>query len=213
MNSEEYSFAVAFIFEGATEKCFYLSLLEYLASIAGADFSEVIDDDEIYHVWTDANKKVLIKYNVVGTITQITNSHLWFKSKCANIKTSWTAFLCYDTDDYKEDVSKFYEGDWKTLRKNIGKKAKIIDLAANADIEDVFLVDLSGVCAFIGIEVPRSEEIIGRKGKPKLKRLFRKAAKTYHEGQRAKDLICALNMDYIIKNAPVKLEEIQNILL
>lgn len=213
MSLEEYSFAIAFIFEGSTEKCFYFSLLEYLANSVEAKFEEIVDNNEIYHVWTDSNKKVLIKHNVVGTITQITNSYLWFKSKCGSIKTKWTVFLCYDTDDYKEDITKFYEDDWKTLRKNIGKKAEIIDLAANADIEDIFLTDLPGICRFLGLETPKLEKIIGKKGKSKIKRLFKIAGATYHEGAKAKNLIDALNMEYIIENAPVKLKKIRQILL
>lgn len=211
MSQEGYSFGISFIFEGATEKCFYISLLEYLANSVGAKLNEIVENDEIYYVWTDSNKSVLIKYNTVGTITQITNSYSWFKSKCANEKLKWTVFLCYDTDDYQEDVSKFYEGDWKKLRDNINGEAEIIDLAANADIEDIFLVDCLGICNFLCIDKP--QKIHGRKGKSRLKYLFRLAGKTYHEGSRAKDLINELDMEYIIQNSPVKLEKIKDILL
>lgn len=86
-------------------------------------------------------------------------------------------------------------------------------MAANADIEDIFLTDLPGICRFLGLETPKPEKIIGKKGKSKIKRLFKIAGTTYHEGTKAKNLIDALNMEYIIENAPVKLKEIQQILL
>ena len=63
----------------------------------------------------------------------------------------WKVFLCYDTDSSEYDITKFYQDDWKLLRKDLikAKTEEIIDLAASADIEDIILTDLSGVCAYL----------------------------------------------------------------
>ena len=43
-------------------------------------------------------------------------------------------------DDYSSDVSKFYEGDWAQFRSQLSLLGvqTVIDLAASADIEDIF---------------------------------------------------------------------------
>ena len=113
-------------------------------------------------------------------------------------------FLCYDTDNYTPNISKFYEDDWKELRKTISKRksCSIIDLAAQADIEDIMLVDADGVFRFLDmspIEIPS-----GSKGKSKMKKIFRAKGpgNAYHEGVRAEALINALDFDKIISNSP-----------
>ena len=91
---------------------------------------------------------LLIKFNIVGAVTQIIHSGKWFANTCVKkFKIPWQVFLCYDTDSPDKDISKFYEDDWKLLRDELKKaKAKdIVDLAASADIEDVMLVDLEGM--------------------------------------------------------------------
>ena len=93
--------------------------------------------------------------NAVGTITQIHNSASWLQNNCVQAKGKkipWTVFLCYDTDSYNADVTKFYKDDWKTFRKMINAQRgvkKIVDMAVDADIEDIFLLDLHGISCFI----------------------------------------------------------------
>ena len=195
---------IAFISEGDTEKVFYLALMNHLCKkYEGASIQKQIDPNsgEIFYTLRNANRNVLIKFNVVGTISQITNSGSWFEKRCyAQHKgLPWTVFLCYDTDNYTPNISKFYEDDWKELRKTISKRksCSIIDLAAQADIEDIMLVDADGVFRFLDmspIEIPS-----GSKGK----------GHAYHEGVRAEALINALDFDKIISNSPVPLCEIQ----
>lgn len=205
----------AFILEGETEKEFYYSLLKHLCRKHGATLSRIVDTsspDISYelHVGDDVS---LLKFNVVNTITQVPRTGKWFNTQCVGKHSSemkWNVFLCYDKDDYKEDISKFYEGDWAILRDSLKKAKQIVDVAAAADIEDVMLQDINGICEFIGCEPPVT--LRGGKGKIKLKNLFKDHGHYYHEGKRAKELIDSLDMEVLIKGNIVPLIEIERIL-
>lgn len=213
----EFDRAVAFIFEGDTEKIFYINMLKYFASQHfNATLEKVEDDGETFYVARDEENSVLIKVNRVGTISQVTNSGAWFLNRCQHQYKglNWTVFLCYDTDKYQEDVSKFYEGDWLCLRKQLEQSGKniVIDLAAKADIEDIMLLDSDGVFAYLGIapcEIPT-----GGKGKSKMKKIFRMKGEgsAYHEGNRAKPLIEALNIKKIIDNSSIPFSKIDEVI-
>ena len=102
------------------------------------------------------------------------------------------------------------EPTWGSQRESISPAAqKVVDLAAEADIEDVMLCDLPGVLSFLGLP-PETEMPPGNKGKTRLKKLYRKVApnKAYHSGERARDLISHLDMAEIRASAPVPLGEI-----
>lgn len=207
---------IAFIFEGDTEKVFYQALLKHLCKkYDGVAFEKSADANsgEVYYTLGNDDNKMLVRFNVVGTISQITNSGNWFETRCygQNKGLPWTVFLCYDTDNYTPNISKFYEDDWKELRKTIGKHktCEIIDLAAQADIEDIMLLDLEGVFNFLDMEpIPAPT---GNKGKAKMKKIFRAKGQgsAYHEGERAESLINALDLDKIIAASPVPLHRIQ----
>ena len=214
--AREYICGVAFILEGETEKVFYQELLEHFCNrYPGTCIikNESIEEGEVTYSICYGDKRILLKFNNVGTISQITNTGDWFLSRCLqqhkNIK--WTVFLCYDMDDYAPDISKFYAGDWKRLRDRISKggRAKIIDMAAKADIEDMLLLDLDGVFHYIGINpcpLPN-----GKKGKSKMKQLFRMKGlgSAYHEGERARPLIRSLDMEKIIAVSSISLCEVE----
>ena len=212
--SSEYTRGIAFIMEGATEKVFYRSFLRWLAeNNEGCSFDKIdnLDIGEIAFEWTSGEKTLLIKFNVVGAVTQVIHSGKWFANTCAKkYKIPWQVFLCYDTDSPDKDISKFYEDDWKLLRDELKKaKAKeIIDLAASADIEDVMLVDLEGICEYLGIPVPR--ELKGRKGKAKMKALYRSCGNTYHEGEKSADMVESLDFQKIIAEGPIDLNRLEN---
>lgn len=192
--SNKYEEGIAFILEGDTEKEFYLSLLEFLCKKHGGILERQLDcgnsPDIIYSLRTP-KRSLLLKFNTVNTVTQMPHSNRWFITQCKEKHKdvgSWTIFLCYDLDNYKNDITKFYEGDWANLRTSLKKKAKAVhDIAAAADIEDIILSDIDGVSSFLGssstMELPT-----GSKGKAKLKKLFRQVGKTYHEGKRARAL-------------------------
>lgn len=196
---------VAFIFEGATERVFYYAMLEYFCTKhEGVCMREEIDEITGDRQWviTDGIQSTLIKAYTVGTvIAHVQAGANWVRNHCAARykQIDWTVFLCYDTDAYKYDVSQFHEGDWKYLRKAIERNARmktIIDLAACADIEDIMLSDIEGVCTYLGVPIQALPE--GKKGKTRMKKLFREAKQTYHEGERAKPLIEVLDKDRII---------------
>lgn len=212
----QYTSGVAFILEGDTEKVFYYTLLCYFASKhPGSKVNKHMNPNsgEIFYSVSTDDKNVLIKFNVVGTISQITNSGSWFQNRCygENKKLKWTAFLCYDTDSYNNDIGKFYDGDWKELRKSIEKNRNctVIDFAAQADIEDIMLLDLDSIFNYLDMSplpIPS-----GKKGKRKMKKLFRLKGNgfAYHEGNRAKDLIESLDFEKIISLSPIHFRDIE----
>ena len=203
---------IAFILEGDTEKVFYLALLTHFCKKHAGTLLEKCTDSgsgEVFYTIGNKDRKVLIRFNVVGTISQITNAGQWFDKRCYGQSKSleWTVFLCYDTDNYTPNISKFYEGDWYELRKSISKRksCKIIDLAAQADIEDIMLLDLKGIFDYLQmnpIPIPT-----GSKGKVRMKKIFRAKGKgcAYHEGERAAPLINRLNLEKIVSASPVPL--------
>lgn len=209
---------IAFILEGDTEKVFYLALLKHFCKkIDGVSIEKCTDpvSGEVFYTLGNDNHKLLIMLNVVGAISQITNSGNWFERRCYGQHKSikWTVFLCYDTDNYTPNISKFYEDDWKELRKAISKhrSCSIIDLAAQADIEDIMLLDVGSVFKFLEINpfpIPS-----GSKGKMKMKKIFRAKGPgcAYHEGERAGALINALDFDKIINLSPVPLSQIHTV--
>ena len=162
----------------------------------------------------------VVCFNSVGTITQIHNSGSWFKNVCfaKAVSCPWTAFLCYDTDAYDADVTKFHRGDWKLFRESLLKLGdiKIVDLTAKADIEDIMLLDLRGISVYMKRDTDLTPEDIppGRKGSARMKRLFiqqRERGKTnsfYHKGSRARALIDCLDLDLITEKSGIPFLEI-----
>lgn len=209
----DYENGFAFILEGDTEKEFYLSLLEYLANKHNFIMERQVNNDnpDVSYTIKKGRKCFLVKFKVMNTISQVPRAGDWFKSQCMNRHqeiTSWYVFLCYDTDDYKNDITKFHEGDWQKLRSALNSAKRVIDIAATADIEDVMLIDLQGICTYLQCSVPQLLE--GKKGKAKLKKLFRFHGSAYHEGVRARGLIDTLDMQKIIDSNIVPLNEIEN---
>ena len=203
---------LAFIVEGATEKVFYLEYLSQLCETKGFKLMKDLETREDRYAITSADSEKVVMMASVNSVSQMTNSATWFDRACVgeNPEVAWTVFLCYDTDEYNSDITKFHEGDWAMLRESIAPSAqKVVDMAAEADIEDVILCDLPSVLSFLGLP-PETKMPSGNKGKTKLKKLFRMAApnKAYHSGERAKDLISHLDMAEIRALAPVPLKEI-----
>ena len=211
-----YTKGIAFIMEGPTEKIFYKTFLRWIAEKNNCTFlkGENLDKGDIYFEWDNGVEKLLIKFNVVGTVTQVSHSGKWFLNKCSKEhKMPWKVLLCYDTDNAEDDISKFYQDDWKLLRNDL-KKARaeeIVDLAASADIEDIMLYDVASICSYLGIDIP--EKLKGRKGKAKIKALYRSCGSTYHEGDRAEPMIKALDFQKIVDNSPLELKKLENLLI
>ena len=64
------------------------------------------------------------------------------RMKLCNIKDCGLSFFAMILMDIKEEISKFYEGDWAILRSSLKRATQIFDIAASADIEDIMLIDL-----------------------------------------------------------------------
>lgn len=209
--SEVYTKGFAFIFEGETEKQFYFSLLDHLCKKHGATIERIEnkDDPDIIYELNFADKKSLIKFVTANSITKIHCFGNWFNYSCySKHNIDWIVFLCYDTDNYKYDISKFYENEWKELRELLGNAKKVIDIAAAADIEDIMLKDLMSVLKFISAP-QQSVTLRGRKGKVRMKNLFRDNNCTYHEGKRARPLIDLLDKQLLIDDGTIPLKEIE----
>ena len=209
-----FSRGYAFIVEGETEKVFYIELLKYLAQKYHVTLERSYDADlhEYYFWFSIQDKFVIIKLNSVGTITKIPNSYNWFCSQCIEPYSPdciWRVFLCYDTDNYVPDISKFHKGDWAFLRSSLEKSGAVdlFDLDASADIEDVLLQDLDGVCRYLGCKKP--DKLLGNSGKKKMISLYKKCGKIYHEGTKARELIKSLDMETIIKGDIIHLHHIE----
>ena len=87
---------------------------------------------------------------------------------------------------------------WNVLRGELDAVgARVTDLAASADIEDIMLCDIAGVCAYLGL--PDDSVPSGRNGKAKMKSLFRARdpLRPYHEADKALPLIQAPDMQVI----------------
>lgn len=213
--SDENLFGFAFVFEGDTEKVFYLAFLEYLCNKYGAEIVRSTQEttmDVVYRIKKD-DRECVIKSNTVNTVSKIPGAGKWFQTECVKKyghKYKWIVFLCYDLDDYQADISKFHKGDWAILRESLNRAEQILDVAAAADIEDVMLQDLLGVCNYLNGNCP--SELKGRKGKTKMKNLFRFNNCYYHSGKRAEALIKSLDMEKLIRGNLVPLGAIEKLI-
>jgi len=202
----KHTFGMAFIMEGVTEKVFYKVYVRQAAKRLGLTCEELIVSDTPAIVVGDPRGSALLLFHNVGSVSQIPNAGSWFSRVCVGgwPVMPWHVLLCYDTDSYNADVTKFHEGEWLQLRKEIGQDASsIADLAAEADIEDVMLCDQEGVLSFLGLP-PETAIPGGKKGKRRMAKLHRMVAPNvaYHAGDKARLLIEALDMQLIARNAP-----------
>ncbi len=207
---------IAFICEGDTEKEFYLSLLCFLCEKHGAQMERRKDEDEpdvVYEI-RQGERIFYVKFYVANAVSGLPKSGKWFEAECLRKyagKHEWTVFLCYDMDDYKGDITPFYEGDWKELRKKLGKAKQVIDLAAAADMEDLLLTDIEGICTYLECPPVEPAALHGRKGSAKMKVLFRISGKSYHKGTRARAMIDHLDKQKIMDSGILPLDSLESL--
>jgi len=210
-----FSRGIAFILEGQTEEEFYISMLKYFVSQChGYELLKEIDTDtnEYQYIITNNSNSVIVKTYTVGTIiSSVRTSAIWYKNNCYKKykRINWAVFLCYDTESYSYDISRFNSDDWKDFKETIAgnRRTNIIDMASIADIEDTMLLDIDGVCKYLGI--PSCAIPSGSQGKIKMKKLFRDNKQTYHEGERARYLIDSLNKETIISKSSIPFQRIK----
>lgn len=199
---------LAFVVEGATERVFYHEYLRWCCNhMPGSTMVQLPNKD--YVIRTD-DGDVLVKFNVKGSVGSVPNALSWVRSTCISTKMPWTVVLCYDTDG---DVSLNLDTRaWKRFRSDLANlKLPVIDLAADADIEDVMLVDIQGVRHFLGLS--DNVEPRGRKGKTKLRSLYKAVDVTrpYKAGERARDLICSLSFEATEEGAPMNIRALRQV--
>lgn len=108
-----------------------------------------------------------------------------------------TIFLCYDTDVF-DDCQKPVV-DWKKVEMellNCGVK-KVSHVKAEKCIEDIFLLDVQGICKYLNIRPIK--KITGVNGVDKMKKLFLKGNRIYQKGYKCEGFIKHLDIDYILK--------------
>ena len=71
------------------------------------------------------------------------------------------------------------------------------------------LIDLNGVCAFIHHPPISPNELSGRKGCSKMKKLFRECGMSYHKGSRARPMIDSLDKQKIIDSKILAFDKVE----
>lgn len=202
-----YSKGVAFVVEGPTERVFYHEYLRWCCKMN--DGSTMIQLPNRDYVISSGNDKILVKFNVKGSVGSVPNATSWIRSTCmAKPDITWTVVLCYDTDG---DASlNLNTRAWQRFRNDLADmKLPVIDLAADADIEDVMLLDIEGVRRFL--KLASDVEPQGRKGKAKLNSLFKavNVIRPYHAGEKARPLVQSLDFNVIERDAPIAIRSIR----
>ena len=88
------------------------------------------------------------------------------------------------------------------------------DIGRSPDIEGIMLCNFIGVLAFLGL--PSDTKMPnGRKGKAKMKKLHKMVAlnKPYHEGDKTRPLVQALNISKILQTAPIPLDMLETTII
>ncbi len=166
---------------------------------------QLADKDYLLRI---GGRRVLVKFNVMGSVSSIPKATAWIRSTCRmTALTPWTVVLCYDTDG--DSSLSLNTRAWQRFRQDLKQmELPVVDLAADADIEDVMLADIGNVRKYLGLGddvAPR-----GKKGKSKLNSLFKAADVTrpYHEGEKSRDLIRHLDFAAIEAEAPIELKKL-----
>ena len=191
----------AFIVEGPTERVFYHEYLKWCCgNLSGCSMEQLPNKDYLIRT---GQGNVLVKFNVKGSVSSVPNAMNWVRSTCAVASGfPWTVVLCYDTDG--NTSLNLDTRAWRRFREDLAAmKLPVIDLAADADIEDIMLADIDGVRRFLGL--PSFVEPRGKKGKAKLKSLYKVVDVTqpYKSGEKARDLISSLDFNVIEARAPM----------
>ena len=110
---------------------------------------------------------------------------------------SFKVFLCYDTDVF--EFSQKPPVKWKDVEKILlenGAK-KVIHIKAKKSIEDWFLIDLTGICRHLKLNITTTCR--GKNGVEKMENIFKKANMIYIKGGRTSCFLEALDIKKIMK--------------
>lgn len=173
--------------EGETEKEFYDELIKY------------------YRVNSKTPVISCKVYNVKG-ISRFENkvsSRLKLDIIPKHPNCEFKVVCCYDTDVF--ELAQKPPINWNIVEKKINELGinEFYEIKATRMIEDWFLKDISGLCNYLNIEIPK--KIDGKTGFEKIKNLFKKGKKpkVYQKGSNSHKFIPSLNI-LLIRNAIIK---------
>ncbi len=167
--------------EGDTEEEVYRKFLQHVRSNKSGRFN--VSKLEIKNMKGIGN----FKNKVIRVFTDILKN---------NPETSFTVFLCYDTD--VEDFSKLPPINWQDVKKTLKKEGakKIFEIKAKKSIEDWIIRDEQGLLNHL--KLPENTKLDGNGGLEKIKNLFKKAKKVYVKGNNIQGLVDKLSMDIVM---------------
>ncbi len=118
-----------------------------------------------------------------------------------DIKTKYkdyeiSVYLCYDTDVFEYNAKP--PVNWKKVEKKLKTLGanNVYHIKAQRCIEDIFLLDLSGICKYLNINDLKN--INGSNGVEKMKNLFAKGNRIYQKGFSCEGFVQSLNIDLIL---------------
>ena len=168
--------------EGETEAEFYDSILDSIKSF--------------YNVKNFNADKIIKK--CIGGISRFDRKLLnKFKteviSKYSNCEI--IVFLCYDTDVFECSVNP--PVNWDHINDCLIKLGanKVIHIKAEKCIEDIFLIDIPGICDYLHIN--RVTRLSGNNGVDKMQQLYNRGNKVYQKGYSCSDLVKSLDINKI----------------
>lgn len=87
---------------------------------------------------------------------------------------------------------------WKDVEKILieNRAEKVVHIKAKKSIEDWFLIDLAGICRYLGLAVSTT---FGSNGVKKMENIFRKANRVYIKGGKTSGFLEALDVKKIMK--------------
>ncbi|MBP3883619.1 MAG: hypothetical protein J6D54_01600 [Olsenella sp.] len=208
---EDFERGFAFVAEGPTERVFYFEYLKWCCLVERDSTMTRLPNKDV--VIETRSGRVLVQFNVMGAVSSVPNAASWVQSRPLRFPgIPWTVVLCYDTDG--DESLSLETRAWKRFRRELAETdVDVIDLAADADIEDVMLADIEGVRRFL--DLGSDVEPHGRKGKAKLKSLYKASCKAsgprraYKSGEKAEGLIRSLSFEVIEERSPLHIARLR----
>lgn len=107
-----------------------------------------------------------------------------------------SVYLCYDTDVF--DCSAKPPVDWVKVERELKKLGanNVYHIKAEKSIEDIFLLDIGGICKYLNISPVT--KINGENGVEKMKNLFFKGNRIYQKGFSCEGFVKSLDISLII---------------
>lgn len=182
--------------EGETDEYFYKELLNYFRNIP----------QKVCAV----EKYILINLKGVGNF----NSKALNKFRVNCVKKypelTFVVFCAYDTDVFEYATKPAVN--WKRVEGELKKDGavKVVHLKAVRNIEDWFVLDMKGVCNYLGI---RESAINAKTGLEKMKKVFKTKNRIYQKGSYTEKFIPFLDMHLIYQALQTTLEPLKRVYL